>query len=145
MKKTVLSTISLIILTLTVSAQKNNLIIRSTKITSSQMQKVSKGEKSLYLINVKQLKRGHTYIPLKNNDTLFIEFDKKIRMLTLKNSKGVVKGRLTGNKLVTNFQCEGPFCQCSGDSDCNDMFSTVHCSDAVCIENTGQCFCFRWG
>lgn len=43
------------------------------------------------------------------------------------------------------FECSGPICICSGDGDCNDMFSGGHCGDAVCFENDGNvvCLCIR--
>ncbi len=44
------------------------------------------------------------------------------------------------------FQCNFMVCSCSGDADCNDMFSTSVCGDGICFED-GQggvvCFCFR--
>lgn len=41
------------------------------------------------------------------------------------------------------FSCGSVVCGCSGDDDCNDMFSSGVCGDlAVCID--GNCFCFRW-
>lgn len=41
-----------------------------------------------------------------------------------------------------NFTCQGLFCGCSGDKDCNDMFSGAACGPiAWCNEDTGRCFC----
>jgi hypothetical protein len=41
------------------------------------------------------------------------------------------------------FTCQGIECSCSGDADCNDMFSTDLCGDiAVCYED-GTCRCLR--
>jgi hypothetical protein len=41
-----------------------------------------------------------------------------------------------------NFNCEGLLCTCTGDADCNDMFTTAGCGDiAVCDER--GCACLR--
>ena len=48
--------------------------------------------------------------------------------------------RIGGGRL--NFNCEGILCTCSGDEDCNDMFTKAACGDiAVCDER--GCWCFR--
>lgn len=74
----------------------------------------------------------------------------------LKQSDTNTKGRLVvgmptdlrGQKLSTvggstvNFTCSGLFCGCSGDADCNDMFSGSACgSIAWCNLDTGRCYC----
>lgn len=44
------------------------------------------------------------------------------------------------------FQCSGPICICSGDADCNDMFTTSLCGDAICFVTDGGgvvCLCLR--
>ena len=41
-----------------------------------------------------------------------------------------------------SFSCNGVFCACSGDLDCNDMFSHNVCGPrAICIDNV--CYCSR--
>jgi hypothetical protein len=44
------------------------------------------------------------------------------------------------------FDCSGPLCICSGDDDCNDLFSSGLCGDGICFED-GQggvvCVCMR--
>lgn len=41
-----------------------------------------------------------------------------------------------------NFNCEGIYCTCTGDADCNDMFTRAGCGDiAVCDEQ--GCSCYR--
>ena len=45
------------------------------------------------------------------------------------------------------FSCGRLTCDCSGDDDCNDMFSSGVCGDiALCDEAGGEvsCWCFRW-
>ena len=44
------------------------------------------------------------------------------------------------------FECSGPICICSGDADCNDMFGTSLCGDAICFEDSAGgvvCLCLR--
>lgn len=54
-------------------------------------------------------------------------------------------GRNVGGRL--GFTCMGPLCACSGDPDCNDLFSTGLCgSNAVCFLQPGGgviCICSR--
>lgn len=61
--------------------------------------------------------------------------------LTRRNGfTGVGGGQLVGG--VTAFTCSGLLCSCTGDSDCNDMFSSDVCGDiASCDE--GGCRCLR--
>ena len=48
--------------------------------------------------------------------------------------------RIGGGTL--NYNCSGILCTCSGDDDCNDMFTKEACGDiAACDEN--GCWCFR--
>lgn len=41
------------------------------------------------------------------------------------------------------FSCDRLTCDCSGDDDCNDMFSSGVCGDIAFCSETG-CWCFRW-
>jgi hypothetical protein len=44
------------------------------------------------------------------------------------------------------FDCSGPLCICSGDDDCNDMFTTGLCGDAICFSDSAGnvvCLCIR--
>jgi hypothetical protein len=42
----------------------------------------------------------------------------------------------------TGFNCNHWFCSCTGDDDCNDMFTTNACGPiAICIDDV--CFCGR--
>lgn len=62
---------------------------------------------------------------------------------------GPVPARLrvksTIRRATTQFTCSGLKCSCSGDSDCNDMFSSGLCGDiASCDETVGVvCGCLR--
>lgn len=45
----------------------------------------------------------------------------------------------------SEFTCEGLACTCSGDDDCNDMFTSNVCGDlAYCDADTGECHCLRF-
>jgi len=48
--------------------------------------------------------------------------------------------RIGGGPL--NFNCEGILCSCSGDEDCNDMFTKEACGDIAACDERG-CWCFR--
>jgi hypothetical protein len=51
-------------------------------------------------------------------------------------------GASVGRAPVGGFTCGGFGCVCSGDADCNDMFSTNACGPyAVCINDV--CWCSR--
>jgi hypothetical protein len=44
------------------------------------------------------------------------------------------------------FECSGLACICSGDADCNDMFGSGVCGDAICLEDDSGgvvCICVR--
>lgn len=46
----------------------------------------------------------------------------------------------------TGFTCSLFTCECTGDIDCNDMFESDVCpGDAMCDDDTGRCWCSRWG
>ncbi|TLY17382.1 MAG: hypothetical protein E6K69_02185 [Nitrospirae bacterium] len=49
-------------------------------------------------------------------------------------------GRIKVGPRGTNFSCEGAQCTCTGDADCNDMFSSGVCGDIAVCNETG-CTC----
>jgi hypothetical protein len=51
---------------------------------------------------------------------------------------GGLGGRLGGG---FGFTCNPWFCSCTGDLDCNDMFTTSLCGRAICIDDV--CYCLR--
>jgi hypothetical protein len=52
------------------------------------------------------------------------------------------KAVLSASKGGLSFSCNGIFCACTGDADCNDMFTTNVCGPrAICIDNV--CYCSR--
>jgi hypothetical protein len=55
---------------------------------------------------------------------------------------GTTRGVLT--QTVAQFQCTATHCTCSGDRDCNDMFSTNVCGKpALCDNTSNSCSCLR--
>lgn len=51
--------------------------------------------------------------------------------------------RISVGRAGLGFSCNPLFCACSGDADCNDMFTTSLCGPrAICIDNV--CYCGRW-
>lgn len=52
-------------------------------------------------------------------------------------------GSITGGPLVLGFTCTGLSCSCSGDNDCNDMFSSDVCGDIAACYHDGTCACLR--
>jgi hypothetical protein len=48
---------------------------------------------------------------------------------------------MNAGQLTLGFSCNPLFCACSGDFDCNDMFSSGICGRAICIDD--QCYCLR--
>lgn len=50
--------------------------------------------------------------------------------------------RLVRSMGTLNFTCNGLYCACKGDADCNDMFTTNVCGpSAICVGN--YCYCDR--
>lgn len=50
-------------------------------------------------------------------------------------------GSIGGVKL--GFSCEGIYCTCAGDADCNDMFLHGGCGDVAQCRSDGTCWCFK--
>ena len=48
--------------------------------------------------------------------------------------------RISGGTL--NYNCEGILCTCTGDEDCNNMFTKEACGDIAACDERG-CWCFR--
>src|SRR5687768_1146041 len=59
---------------------------------------------------------------------------------------GVLVKALRRMRPQLGFECSGPLCICSGDDDCNDLFSTGLCGDGICFEDGDGgvvCICIR--
>jgi hypothetical protein len=67
--------------------------------------------------------------------------------LTRRHIDILTKGLLS-IRARAGFECSGPLCVCTGDDDCNDMFTTGLCGDAICFETADGgvvCLCVRAG
>ena len=72
------------------------------------------------------------------NFSQFLVGKKPLKITPLQRS-AVLSARHFGGQ---NFSCNGSYCACTGDADCNDMFTTNVCGPtAVCIGTS--CFCGR--
>lgn len=113
------------------------------EITKSQIETVQKNGKTVQFVNPVKLKNGYNYMSLKTGDVLYVEYkNKQIKSFKLTNSKGVIIGKPVVITTVSQFQCSQNFCICSGNQDCNDMFTTNVCGpDAVCFGE--MCACYR--
>lgn len=59
---------------------------------------------------------------------------------------GVLVGALNQLQPRLGFECSGLLCICTGDADCNDLFSSGLCGDGICFEDgSGNvvCLCLR--
>lgn len=55
-----------------------------------------------------------------------------------------VKLNLGSPSISARYSCDGPKCKCTGDDDCNDMFSAGVCGDiASCDNGNGTCECYK--
>lgn len=62
----------------------------------------------------------------------------------LRSVRGLPTKNLTPPTKTMAFQCGSSLCSCTGDEDCNDMFSTNVCGPyAACDLDSGRCVCFR--
>ena len=113
------------------------------QIPISKIQTKQVNNKTTQYVDQKDLKQGYNYMTLKTGDILYIEYKGGIiNSFTLSNKKGIIRGKLLVVQSSQQFQCSQNFCSCSGDGDCNDMFTTNVCGpDAVCFGNI--CVCYR--
>ena len=66
----------------------------------------------------------------------------KVRVGMTSDIRGQKLALSRGGGGTLNYNCEGLLCTCSGDVDCNDMFTKAACGDiAVCDER--GCWCLR--
>lgn len=129
--------------TASAEAQQNMPLPKKHEIKSSQIQLKQKGNIFVKQIDSKSLKAGYNYMVLESGNTLFTEIRKgKIKSLSLVSKGGTVLGSIAVTGTSTQFQCNRQLCYCSGDADCNDMFTTNVCGpNAICIDNA--CICAR--
>lgn len=159
MKRMVIAITFLAIAFSFVWAQKNQTAAKRKTVSATAVSTLPAG-KSYEL----DLRNKGTLYEFNDNSTDFSRV--KVRTATgvktmselFQQSKTDTKGRLTVGTPVDmktlkltasrpgggglNFNCAGIFCACTGDADCNDMFSGSACGAiAWCNLNTGQCFC----
>jgi hypothetical protein len=48
-----------------------------------------------------------------------------------------------GGIAALGYSCEGLYCTCEGDEDCNDMFLHAGCGDIAQCKEGGSCWCFK--
>lgn len=114
-----------------------------TEITEAQIQYKTKGGHTIRYIDPASLKKGHNYLTLPSGDILYVEYGSgKVKSISLTSKAGLLKDKVIVTGSATQFQCGPIFCMCTGDADCNDMFTTNVCGpSAICINNV--CFCAR--
>lgn len=158
MKKTVIAT-TLVVIAFSFSlAQKKPTPAKTKAVPAATISNLPMGK--TYVVN---LTRKGTIYTFNGDGTDFsrvtvrtAEGDKTMAEL-LKKSETRVTGQLAvgtptdmrGQKLsqspvggTMNFTCAGLICGCTGDEDCNKMFSGSACgSIAWCNLNTGRCYC----
>jgi hypothetical protein len=67
-------------------------------------------------------------------------------VLTERHIQAIGAALAIGSAGRLGFTCGPLGCVCSGDSDCNDMFSSGICGDAICFEDGSGgvvCICLR--
>ena len=90
-------------------------------------------EKSLYYST-------SVYMASMNNSVQMRDiYPAQIRHKGLTGVGGFGRGR---RELQANFTCSGLRCDCTGDADCNDMFSSNVCGDIASCDESG-CACLR--
>lgn len=98
-------------------------------------------------IKTNALKNGSNYQILKSGYKLFTNVrNNEIVSFSLRNSAGNSVGYIKRvMKRGLNYSCNGPFCICNGDADCNDMFTNGHCGTIqqcyIDANNHSICIC----
>jgi hypothetical protein len=133
---------SVCLITLTTFSQTKVNFTNKIKIENSQVQSLNKGAKTVQQISMASLKNGHNYLTLKNGNILYFEVKtNKLKSVTLTKPDGIQVEKFTPGTRISKFECVPGLCGCKGDADCNDMFSSGLCGDAICIDE--WCFCLR--
>lgn len=66
----------------------------------------------------------------------------KLRVGLTSDIKGQKLALARVGGVALNYNCEGILCTCTGDVDCNDMFTKEACGDIAACDERG-CWCFR--
>lgn len=104
--------------------------------------KTAKGIKILDYVPKSKLQEGRNFVRIGNRRMFVGVKNGKVLNVKVMNQVGKwgpnILGTASGGGL--EFTCVGGICVCSGDYDCNNMFTSTVCGDAaVCIDD--KCYC----
>lgn len=105
--------------------------------------RTEKGIKIMDYVPKSKLQEGRNFVRF-GNRRMFVGV-KRGKVLSIKVMDPM--GQWGPNVLATGqqvlaFTCAGGICYCTGDNDCNNMFTSTVCGDAaVCIDD--KCYCAR--
>ncbi|MCK6691761.1 MAG: hypothetical protein L6Q97_06610 [Thermoanaerobaculia bacterium] len=123
-------------------------VIKQSKLSATTI-----GTKQVYKVSATQLKNGTNVVKMDSGD----RFELVLRKGTITSMKRIDRGGITVNIPMSTagpaidgngYSCNGIFCRCEGDLDCNDMFSgdDCGCCTGICVETlSGEsyCICFQ--
>lgn len=115
----------------------NNNNIAATKIKL----KTRSGFKMVDYVAKSKLKEGRNFVRF-GNRRMFIGVQRgKVMSVKVMNRVGKWGPNVIGTaQEKQHFWCVGGICGCTGDTDCNDMFTSAVCGDAaVCVGD--NCYC----
>lgn len=119
-------------------AQKNNNVVAS-KIKL----KTTTGFKMVDYVAKSKLKEGRNFVRF-GNRRMYIGVQRgKVMSVKVMNRVGKWGPNVIGTaQQKQHFWCVGGICGCTGDTDCNDMFTSAVCGDAaVCVGD--DCYCAK--
>ncbi|MBL7775653.1 MAG: hypothetical protein JNK89_06590 [Saprospiraceae bacterium] len=137
-----------ILLTLCFSGLGAQNVIKQSKLSVATI-----GTKQVYKVSATQLKEGTNVVKMNSGDRFeLVQYKGKITSMKRVDSGGLtvnIPMSTAGPSIEGNgFSCNGIFCRCDGDLDCNDMFSSDDCGccTGFCVETlSGEkyCICFQ--
>lgn len=116
----------------------------SVEIPRDQISTKTKAARTVTFIKKSALKNGHNFMTLRSGNRLYVEFEKnEIKSFTLAKPDGTKIEKFFHKARTSKVpSCFDNYCVCSGDEDCNDMFSSGLCGDeAVCMGEI--CICVK--
>lgn len=141
-----LSTLCVVLFLCSFSLDAQN-VLRQSKLTAETI-----GTKQVYRVKAAQVKNGTNVVKLDSGEQVeFVVRKGKITAMKRIDRTGISVNIPMSNAVPIDgngFTCNGLFCRCEGDSDCNDMFSSdvCGCCFGVCIDKpdgTSICICGR--
>lgn len=101
------------------------------------------GKNQINHVASSSLKQGMNSVKLIDGNSVLLNYQNGSVISV--SSGGIVYMTNVGSSL--GFNCNGLVCVCTGDADCNDMFSGTACEGcfrcAVCVDNTCVCWTAR--